>query len=284
MRSGDKTDFRREATILTKLSDSKHAHDHLVTLLATYEHDGVYHLIFPWAELDLFDFWRQRTPEVEEMGTWVVDQCLGLAAGLNSVHRYATLSGAILNYGSDPPVRKAVGRQKQFGPVENTSPTRVMRNLFGRHGDLKPENILWYPDDMTPGGHGILKITDFGVARFSTENSWDTRRTGRMPNSETYRSPEMELDGVLTSACDVWALGCVYLQFITWYLGGCKLVERFGQRRLASDPFMADIPSDTFFSIYFEAGVKRAKVKSAVIEVSLLSQLSVLNSLRYGAY
>lgn len=240
--------------------------------------------MFPWAELDLSDFWKQRTPEVEDMGMWVVEQCRGLAAGLNSLHRYATLSGTLLNHASDIPVQKAAGRHKQFGSVQNANPSRMMMNLFGCHGDLKPENILWYPDDMTTGGHGVLKITDFGVTRFNTEDSWDTRRTGRIPNSAAYRSPEVDLDYVLTSACDVWALGCVYLQFITWYLGGCKLVERFGQRRLASDPFMADIPSDTFFSIYFEAGVKRAKVKSAVIEVSLLSQLSVLNSLRYGAY
>lgn len=98
-----------------------------------------------------------------------------------------------------------------------------------------------------------------------------------MPNSATYRSPEMGLGCMLTSACDVWALGCVYLQFVTWYLGGYKLVERFGRKRLANDPSMANMPTDTFFATYSEPGMKKAKVKPAVIEVSLFRQYSIID-------
>ncbi|CAN9210178.1 unnamed protein product [Alternaria alternata] len=277
LKSNNKKAFSREATILTKLSDYRHTHDHLITLLATYKHQGTYHLIFPWAEADLFDFWKERTHDTMGMDIWVIEQCRGLASGLNSVHRYATLSGSVLYSISDIPSRKTDGKQNCVGSIEDADPGRMRRNLFGRHGDLKPENILWYPDERSAGRHGILKITDFGVARFNTEDRWDTRRTGRMPNSATYRSPEMDLDCMLTSACDVWALGCVFLQFVTWYLGGYKLVEHFGQRRLANDLSMANIPTDTFFITYVESGVKQVKVKPAVIEVSLFSGLFVID-------
>ncbi|CAN9243956.1 unnamed protein product [Alternaria alternata] len=143
---------------------------------------------------------------------------------------------------------------------------RSTRNLFGRHGDLKPQNILWYPDSQTTGGHGVLKITDFGVTRFNTENMWDTQKTGKLPNSPTYRSPESDLDGKLTTACDVWALGCVYLEFVAWYFGGYRLVQRFGEQRLAPDPRMANMRTDTFFTIVEREGEKTADVKPAVLK------------------
>ncbi|CAN9277868.1 unnamed protein product [Alternaria alternata] len=66
-------------------------------------------------------------------------------------------------------------------------------------------------------------------------------------------------------------------KFVTWYLGGYKLVEHFGQRRLANDLSMANIPTDTFFITYVESGVKQVKVKPAVIEVSLFSGLFVID-------
>lgn len=142
-----------------------------------------------------------------------------------------------------------------------------LRNLFGRHGDLKPENILWFPSTKSTGGHGVLKITDFGAARFNTVNLWDTHKTGRIPNSATYRSPEIDLHGKLTTACDIWALGCIYLQFITWYFGGNKWVEDFGHRRLAEDPKMANMLTDTFFSLLQAERRRRAEVKPAVLDV-----------------
>ncbi|CAN9267879.1 unnamed protein product [Alternaria alternata] len=245
LKSKDDRAFSQEVTVLRRLSTSKHAHAHLITLLATYKQGAAYHLIFPWADADLFDYWKrcqEAPPEHEQTGGWVIEQCRGLADGLNSVHRHqATYTGS-------------------------ANADRSTRNLFGRHGDLKPQNILWYPDSQTTGGHGVLKITDFGVTRFNTENMWDTQKTGNLPNSPTYRSPESDLDGKLTTACDVWALGCVYLEFVAWYFGGYRLVQRFGEQRLAPDPRMANMRTDTFFTIVDREGGKTADVKPAVLK------------------
>lgn len=255
-------------TILKKLSSKSHTHPHIIILLATYKLDDTYHLIFPWAGADLFGYWQRfDLAPGDSFATWMLAQCKGLADGLNTIHKYSTLSGSSLfNY---------------FGLCETLDTTRAQgsamtgtkdiehaaRTLFGRHGDLKPENIVWFPDSPSQDGHGILKITDFGVTQFNTENLWDTTKTGRVPNSPSYRSPECDLDGRLTTACDVWALGCVYLQFITWYFGGFNYVKQFGKRRLEKD-HRYPMATDTFFTIYEEEGRKKAKVKTSVVQVS----------------
>jgi serine/threonine protein kinase len=271
LKSKDDKAFNQEVTVLRKLSTSKHTHVHLITLLATYKYHAAYHLIFPWADADLFDYWNQSEeapPEDGQMGTWMIEQCRGLASGLNSIHRYATFSGTSILDAFTLPSGPETEEQCRATRTEDVKVNQSIRNLFGRHGDLKPQNILWYPDSRTTGGHGILKITDFGVTRFNTENMWDTQKTGKLPNSPTYRSPENDLDGKLTTACDVWALGCVYLEFVTWYFGGSRLIKEHGTSRLAPDPRMANMRTDTFFTIYEVAGRKRARVKPAVLKVS----------------
>jgi serine/threonine protein kinase len=272
------TAFEREVAILKKLRDPGHAHVHLITLLATYKHGMEYNLIFPWADTDLFGYWKQfQCPhQGGHLANWVIEQCRGLAEGLNRIHRYETLSGASLlkAFMSERHTETTVHRS----PAESTDLNRAIRTLFGRHGDIKPKNILWYPDSHSTGGHGVLKIADFGVTRFSTDNTWDTRKTGRMPHTLSYRSPENDLDGTLSTACDVWALGCVYLEFITWYFGGYKYLKQFGKKRLAVDRYLANIETDTFFTIQEQSGTKKAEVKPAVLEVSLsfLSQPSTV--------
>ena len=53
-----------------------------------------------------------------------------------------------------------------------------------------------------------------------------------MPSSRPYRSPESILPyGEITPQCDVWALGCVFLEFICWYAGGRQLLNRFEKAR-----------------------------------------------------
>jgi serine/threonine protein kinase len=225
LNSANEVDFNQEVTILRRLSNEKHSHKHLITLLATYEHKEVYHLIFPWADVDLFGYWARSKgrPKSDMLDDWLIEQCRGLVEGLHTIHRYETFSGTSLLASSELDERDYFQADRRSITTENIDGAQqAIRTLFGRHGDLKPQNILWFPDPSSRGGNGILKISDFGIARFSTKDVWETRKTGRVPNSPTYRSPEYDLNGKLTTACDVWALGCVYLQFVTWYLGGYR--------------------------------------------------------------
>ena len=267
LKTDNAQDYNKEVAVLKKLSSERHAHPHLIILLATYKFDKKNFLVFPWAELDLFGYWNtfKDPPRDEGKGRWVIDQCLGLVEALHKLHRYETLSGSSLLDAFQTHTLQDTQKRPQIGLAKIDTPLSTIKSFYGRHGDVKPANILWFP---TTGKHGILKITDFGIARFSEKDLWVTRKHGRVPNSPSYRSPECDLDGKLSSACDVWALGCVYLEFLTWYFGGHKYLKQFGERRLAIDCHWANMKTDTFFAIEEHAGVKSAKVKDSVRQVS----------------
>lgn len=252
-------------TVLKKLRKTRHAHEHLIALLATYEISKSYYFIFPWAELDLLHYWEQfaNPTQSSEMETWILKQCLGLVTALQKIHRYETYSNSfILALHSEP--RGLGGESTIRGDTESS--IRSLKLFVGRHGDLKPENILWFPGNESD--LGILKIADFGSARFSKNDSWYNAKHGRVPNSPTYQSPEYQLDEKYSTLCDVWALGCIYLEFITWYFGGFVFVKQFGNARLEKDETLGNMTGDTFFKIIGKGQDRVAILKSSVRKVS----------------
>ncbi|CAN9147745.1 unnamed protein product [Alternaria sp. RS040] len=261
LKDSDANAFTQEFKVLAKLNKSVHAHEHLINLLAAYKQSDIYHLVFPWADCDLFDYWK-RNPTPDKNATravWMAKQCHGLTEALNKIHHYNTLSGSLI--ASAPTLEKV---STPTSPSSATEKDPFERRFFGRHGDLKPENIIWFPDPQSDGSYGILKIADFGTTQFSTEHS----KRGIVPNSPTYRSPEYELDKTHSIACDIWALGCIFLEFATWYFGGQKALAEFNRHRLDTDRYMAGIPSDTFFVIHNMGHAPKAEVKPAILKVS----------------
>src|SRR5882724_8579997 len=117
------------------LSRATHAHAHLITLLATYEQGGKYHLVFPWAEANLLEYWKDinpTPPQTRKMATWLGEQCRGVADGLSTVHRYGTLSGRSLLHRNSFPLDTS--KEPGTGTKEmDVNETTVIR-LFGRHG------------------------------------------------------------------------------------------------------------------------------------------------------
>ena len=246
----------------------------MISILAAYIHNGVYNLVFPLALGDLLKYWKEinPTPPEDERDAnlaWLAAQCQGLAEGLSSMHRYETTSfKCLLNPESFQVVEENRAKVKGGG-------LKKLR-LFGRHGDIKPENILYYP------GHrgnlrGRLLIADFGCAEFSTKEEVDPNRRNWIPNTPTYRAPETDLspsDSSITPSYDIWALGCVYLEFLTWWFGGWALVADFAQKRLSLDPSFFglsegfEVGTDFFFSITKENDKKTADVRESVKKVS----------------
>ena len=220
------------------------AHNHLISLLATYEQFRVYYLIFPWAECDLNGFWRVAKPKPSfDLKTvqWFAIQCEGIADALVKIHKYRTSSGS------------------------HMSGSHELR--YGRHGDLKPENILWFPD----ADGGTLKISDFGLSEYSTINSKSYLPKSRVATSMSYRPPECDVEGgIVGQSYDIWTLGCLYLEFIAWLLGGWPLVKDFELERMSHDPMWYDMKTDTFFELVrgMPSGAIAAMVKPAVTTVS----------------
>ena len=259
-------DFRREVDILKKLSRTPHDHIHLINLLATYEQGGRFHLIFPRAKADLLKYWEEEKPtppQTKDMVAWIVKQCRGIADGLSTIHRYQTFSGRALLHPNSRTFDNSINTKTTTNDTDMNG-TTVIR-LFGRHGDIKPSNILWFPDRETGGEYGILKITDFGIAHFSTRDGVSAQERNLVANSPTYRAPECDFPGWrLSPSFDLWTLGCVYLEFIVWFFGGWVGLKKFGNDRMAADPYWQNFDTDTFFTIEGN----KPKVKDSVIKVS----------------
>ncbi len=74
------------------------------------------------------------------------------------------------------------------------------------HRDIKPQNII-----MTP--EGILKVTDFGIARASGQTT--TTMGGSAIGTVHYLSPEQARGGYTDQRTDVYSLGIVLYEMLT---------------------------------------------------------------------
>ncbi|KAK3296416.1 kinase-like domain-containing protein [Chaetomium fimeti] len=218
--SNKEEDFKREVAMLRQLGGKK---PHTVKLLATFRHGRTYSLLFPWAECDLLDYWRRDSGYREKsppLIVWVAHQCHGLLDALHWIH---DPSGTVLDPKQQP--------------------------LYGRHGDIKPENILWYKqnaDGPHPLASGELVFTDFGLSALNHNQSRSNVKNGDFHHTTTYAPPESVLpDNVISRSIDIWALGCVYLEFVTWLVGGPSLVGEFQAARMS--PFLGSLHSNDIF-------------------------------------
>lgn len=220
--SRNRDGFKKEADTLRRFSDD--THDHLISLQATYEQFKRFYLIFPRAEGDLRDYWNNKNSDPSmDINTvhWVARQCSGIATGLAKIHRYES------------------SHTKQY---ETTN-----KQVFGHHEDIKPENVLWFKDQSDMG---TLKITDFGLAEFKVGHSTFARPKSRIAFSPSYRAPECDQGSNGTGrSSDIWALGCLYLELITWLLGGWGLLSQFHDVRKSLDPGWYDMKTDIFLEI-----------------------------------
>ncbi len=74
------------------------------------------------------------------------------------------------------------------------------------HRDIKPQNII-----MTP--EGILKVTDFGIARASSQAT--TTMGGHAIGTVHYISPEQARGGYTDQRTDIYSLGVVLYEILT---------------------------------------------------------------------
>ncbi|KAJ4183440.1 hypothetical protein NW759_017083 [Fusarium solani] len=206
----------------------------------------------PPADGNLKQFWGRRSanPEDPTEVRWFIAQCSGIARGLRKIHHLSTQS-------SQEAVNAGKAKQMILGAKE-----------WSQHGDIKPENILWFEE--YDGKQDHLVISGFGLNPFNNTNSRSKVQQNQILGySNTYRPPDLHLEGQsISQNYDVWSLGCVFLEFVSWFLlGHDETVSSFVQARLNDGP-EENIWEDTFFA--FEKGPqvtsKKAMLKKSVVE------------------
>lgn len=201
-------------------------HDRIVRLLTAFTYRERFYILFPHAtEGSLEKFWRSYAPPgvaedsestEAEVATWYTDdwlirECLGIASALAAIHGFVDL----------PNEAKAL-----------------------LHADIKPENILCFrkPGSTTPV---VLKLADFGEAKLIDPS--DPLKANKVAHVMTYRPPEHFPESPITLKYDVWSLGCLFLDFVTWAILGQDGVDSFSTIREDEQGVSAQLIEDTFF-------------------------------------
>lgn len=139
-------------------------------------------MLSPLATCNLKQYWKHTKPQLVDTGfvLWELKQLQGLADGL-----------------------------------------RYIYNLGGSHFDLKGENILAF--DEVGCNWPTLKIADFGSAKIQPRRS-DPRDNSAPTNSysqgtSAYEAPDYIILGHISRPCDVWTLGCIFMDMLVWTFG-----------------------------------------------------------------
>lgn len=202
-------DFQPERNVYRTLGHL--SHDRVIDLLFTYKIKNRYHLVFLWADGSLKDYWEKYPKPVFTHQTllWSVEQMKGFASGLAYFHEIAN-------------------PEHEY--------TR-----FGRHIDIKPQDILSFRDP------NILKIADLGRARVHGRHSRSNVPPSTVVASPTYSPPEHQRGHPVSRRWDIWNLGCLYLEFVTYLILGNDAIVEFSSRRKGPTE-IRELTSDVFYS------------------------------------
>jgi serine/threonine protein kinase len=190
---------------------------HIVQITKSYRKGSDFNIVFSRAKANLrqcltmpeYSFHDLTTGPIRQAGVWV--QMRGLARALDR----------IINY--DPRVDNP-GVVFQSRENKSDSP-----QILGYYFNLKHFNILVYDDE--DGENNILKISDFGQAKFNARV--DDSRTTNPGGADVYAAPEAITDSEsrLNTRYDIWSLGCIFLELVTFLLRKYQGVQDFGNAR-----------------------------------------------------
>jgi serine/threonine protein kinase len=231
--------FDTEIEALTLLRDF--SHPNIINYLGSYQMEDKLGILLPMAECDLDAYMSLSLIPGWGHFEWVLRQLSGIASALDHLH--TGLKSAKNKLGS------AVS--------------------FNRHGDLKPSNILIFhnqPDAGSEGNYdhcGTWVLSDFGISRIKHNDKLESESGSDTPESSAgdqtipgvgdlgdrqYVAPETEIHQCLSSASDIWSLGCVMLEVLVWLMYGHKGRQGFlldlGSDKDGREPFWFVTDSD----------------------------------------
>lgn len=236
--------FQQEVQANRDLPD----HERIVPLLTAFKHRGKYYQIFPRAGAhSLHYMWESYNPSgVNQQGiavaywysaTWLVNECCGVAEALMTTH------------GLD-------GRHQRRG-----SPSLL-------HADIKSDNIFCFTVTEAHETKLFLKLADFGEARRTSPEM--PLNANQIAHITTYRPPEHSPGRLITLTYDIWCLGCLFLDFVTWAISGCAGIDSFREARVdeQDDPAATENPGQLIEDVFFKRVLERPSYKTP-LEVTL---------------
>ena len=271
--SDDRKAFLEECKVLMRLTPKPTPH--LAKLLATYEQPAgrdqntpEFFLMFECADSNLDRFWKTSPPEKlmkdhglsrVQLSRWVATQCRGLAQGLKTLHSHT----------------------EDKGESPTKSNQRVDQPLHGLHGDIKPANILRYtnwkdPENPKTPLHaplGVIQITDFGLSSY--HHTLTAQDINIKIGASEYKPPEAHLIYPVSQSLDIWTMGCLFLDFVTWLLLGDKGRQEFCRKREKSGRDLIRDSHPCFFDVREKKGATQVSKSRAVIMVSPISRIVV---------
>ncbi|KIW64561.1 hypothetical protein PV04_09486 [Phialophora macrospora] len=192
-----------ESAVLAKLADAPH--DNITTHLASWRQKESCYMLFRCADCNLRTYMtRNPSPKWTKANLLaIIPQMAGLADGLSHIH----------NLGPANLQPDDGGR--------STRPGHRRSHQAGYHHDLKLENILVTVNKDT--GQLLLSISDFGSAKIGQIVSGSERPSqftkNPNPGDPGYGAPDVLMEGKSSRPYDMWSMGCILLELLTWMVG-----------------------------------------------------------------
>lgn len=232
--------FFNEVNVLWRLDGT--VHPHLLTMLTAFVRGSQeFNFVFPLAECNLAMYWASPSTwrwEAESF-TWAADQICGIMGAIERLHE----------------------------PKHLHEPRLEPEDRFGLHADIKPDNILFFRSSRYP--RGILVLSDFGLSEFHRETSRSNIPNQKIPGVPQYRPPECDVEGgQISRKYDIWTLGCLFVDLLTWLLGGQALLDRMEEE--VETPYITGGLRKMFYQIN-ELSCQEPnsiRVRSGIIKVS----------------
>ncbi|KAI1179909.1 kinase-like domain-containing protein [Nemania sp. FL0916] len=191
-------EFEREETCLRLLNQLQHPN--IISFWGSYTYQGEYNFLFPYHGMDLRTFLQSELRYADFQWDFTFYSALaGLASALSKTHN------------------------PELNPIDHD----VYFEAIGYHHDIRPPNILVSSDTFI--------LADFGLGNLKLAEAL-LSHTPYKSISGDYIAPECtdmdENAQRVNRAIDVWAMGCLIAEVVTYMLKGKQGLESFRKQRL----------------------------------------------------
>lgn len=226
-------------------------------------------MLFRWADGGNFrDLWKEhKRPELNYPRIcWMAQQVYGLAHALDAIHNTKVTVSDVEAVQSSP-LSAGFPQQSFESDHDSAAEDNEGSGYYGQHGNLRPEKVLWFKQDTSHHEFGILKLSGLGITALDRAL---TRGVAENGHFQTYWAPELLIEDSLSRPFDIWSLGCIFLEFLTWILLGIDGIDAFYERRLQDGAYPnPKVVLDNFFVLYRDdEAIFKARVKPSVSKVS----------------